>query len=274
MSVSPQVEIKIVYGGRSRKGRSRWSYSPPAAPARRLIALGLVNLLFAGGLYYGTWWHADRQLQVLLLMHMEFSGVDTDAVVSGIIPKDAPPLNGKAPATVRRAPPATAAGQGLTSRGILFGSTIYGWEALSTLAMCLLALSSGRLLRRAGSSSIRVAGALVGLPVIAGLVWLVFSRWEKFGGYVPDELRFSSGAAIVAVLLFGLLCGRRTRGWTLLAAVMLILSAGGTVWGLYFGAQCDAIDPKYATTGFLALAFGLQSLWGWILLPVAARLPK
>ncbi|MCH7872342.1 MAG: hypothetical protein IID33_11640, partial [Planctomycetes bacterium] len=77
-----------------------------------------------------------------------------------------------------------------------------------------------------------------------------------------------------AATLLGLLFTQQTRRLTRVAAVLLILSAGGTVWGLHVGVQSNALDPKYATTAYLAAAFVVHSAWGWILIPLAGRIAR
>lgn len=272
MNTAPPLDIKVVYAGsaRGRSGRRRIGSS---APATNFIRLGVINLLVASALYYGTWWQADPELQVMLLMHTEFSGVDSDAVVKQLIPDRTEGSSGPN-AAVAQAPVTLPMVQGLTSRGNLFLTTVHAWKILSTLSVCALALSGGTFLRRGGKSRVRTAGVILGPLVICALGWMIYSRWTTFGGYVPDELRFASAAIAIIAMLFGMLVGEKARRFANVAAILLILSAAGTAWGLHVAVQSSAIEPKYATVGALAVIFGLHSLWGWILLPLAARLPR
>jgi hypothetical protein len=80
---------------------------------------------------------------------------------------------------------------------------------------------------------------------------------------------------LVLVTAFaGMVLARGARKLSQCAAVLLILSAAGSVAGLYLGAQAGAIPTEQSTLIFLAMAFIIHSLYGWILLPVAARIAR
>ena len=276
MSSAPPLDITVVYSrtshGRRRSGRQVGSRS--GAPG--IVRLGLLNLLFVGALYYGTWWRVDPELQVKILMHTEFGGVDSDDLVGQLIPDRTDPKKPKSAPTTRTRPvvakPATV--EGLTSKGAVFVASLYGWELLSTLSICALALASGAMLKRGGTQLVRFAAITIATGLVCVLTWKVYQLWTAYGGYVPRELRFGSAAAVSAAMLFGLFFAQKTRRLTRLAAVLLILSAGGTVWGLHVAVQSNALDPKYATPAYLAIAFAIHSIWGWVLIPLAARLPR
>ena len=283
MSSASPLHITVVYSRSSRGRRRSGRYIGSASAAAALLRLGLLNLLVAGALYYGTWWRVDPVLLVKILVHTEFRGVGSDDLVEQLIPDRHSPrragegrthaakpmsqLAAKGKAIVAKAPTV----QGLTSRGAVFGASLYGWEALSTLSICALALASGAMLRRGGDKRIHIATAVIAAGLCCVLTWKVYSLWTHYGGYVPSELRFGSAAAMAAATLLGLLFAQKTRRITRLAAALLILSAGGTVWGLHVGVQSNALDPKYATTAYLAAAFAVHSAWGWILIPLTGR---
>ncbi len=273
MSSVPPLDITVIYS-RSSRGRGRsGGYVRSGSGATGLLRLGILNLLVAGTLYYGTWWWVDPDLQVKILMHTEFGGVGSDDLVAQLIPAQAKPKSqpaAKSKAVVAKAPTV----QGLTSKGAVFGASLYGWELLSTLSICALALASGAMLRRGGSTRIRIAIAVVAAGLFCVLAWKVYSLWTGWGGYVPDELRYGSAAAMSAAMLLGLLFAQETRRLNRLAAVLLILSAGCTAWGLHVSVQSNALDPKYATPAYLAAAFAVHSAWGWILIPLTARFPR
>lgn len=283
MSSASPLDITVVYsrssGGRRRSGR----YIGSASGTAGLLRLGLLNLLVAGALYCGTWWWVDPDLQVKILMHTEFGGVGSDDLVERLIPDRHSRLAGRTDPAKPKSQPAAKAKtvvakaptvQGLTAKGAVFGASLYGWEALSTLSICALALASGAMLRRGGDTRIHIATALVAAGLFGVLAWKVCSLWTHYGGYVPSELRYGSAAAMAAATLLGLLFAQKTRRLTRLAAALLILSAGGTVWGLHVGVQSNALDPKYATTAYLAAAFAIHSAWGWVLIPLAGRFAR
>ena len=283
MSSAPPLDITVVYSRSSRGRRRSGRYVRSGSGAAGFVRLGLLNLLVAGALYYGTWWWVDPDLQVKIIMHTEFSGVGSDDLVGQLIPDRHSRLAGrtdpakpksrsaaKAKAAVAKAPTV----QGLTSKGVVFGASLYGWEALSTLSFCALALTSGAILRRGGNTRIRIVIAVVAAGLVCVLTWKVYSLWTRYGGYVPSELRYGSGAAMAAALLLGLLFAQKARRLMRLSAALLILSAGCTVWGLHVGVQSNALDPKYATPAYLAVAFAVHSAWGWILISIAARFPR
>jgi hypothetical protein len=85
-----------------------------------------------------------------------------------------------------------------------------------------------------------------------------------------------AGPVVVCALL-GWAIGRGTRGITYVAAVTLVVSAVGSVVGLYLGTLYDAVEPAelpMPLLPFLATVFLIHSIWGWILLPLASRVRR
>ena len=81
------LDIKVVYSGSSgRRVRVRSSRSRGGLRRSSLIAVGLINLLVSGGLYYGTWQWADPELRVKLFMHTPLVGVDIEAAADAFLP--------------------------------------------------------------------------------------------------------------------------------------------------------------------------------------------
>ena len=275
MSSTPPLDITVVYS-RSSRGRRRAGGRVNSYPrVDRWVLLGMLNLAVAGTLYYATWWVADPDLQVKILMNTEFGGIGSDDLVAQMMPARRDTAKSNSQPTARSKPVAmTPPVQGLTSKGAIFGASLYGWEALSTLSICALALASGTMLRRGVTSLVRFVMAVVAAGVFGALGWTVYGLWTRYGGYVPAELRYGSAAAMAAAMLIGLLFVHNARRVARLSAALLILAAVSTSWGLYIAVQSDALDPKYATTAYLAGAFVLHSLWGWILIPLAARFPS
>ncbi len=273
MGTAPQLEIKVIYGASSRnRRRPRTGFRGYVTRSTRWVALSVVNLLVATGLYYGTWWLADPELRVKLIMHTEFTGVNLNAVAAELIPAKPMSPGAQTPPAAVKAPIATPTVEGPTTLGFMFVATAIGWEFLSTVTICVVALSSGALLHKWGSRKLHIWCALLGVVALCALGWKIHGSWSDYGRFVPDQLRLGIGLLVVAAVLSGLLMGRRAKGLTYLAAFALIFSAGSTVLGLYIGAECDAIKPQHASAMFLVTVFVLHSLWGWILLPAASRL--
>ena len=164
--------------------------------------------------------------------------------------------------------------QGATSEAILFVGTAIGWEALATLAACALALSGGTLLGRAGGAGWRRGVLILCLLTLATLGWAALGLWTKYERLTPDLLRYGIAVFVVLVALTGLALRRGEKLLTYLAAIVLILSAAGSVVALCIGSRYEAVNPAELPMPFvifLALVFALHSLWGWILLPLASR---
>lgn len=277
MRSSPNLDIKVVYSATGRKS-GRWARLSSRPPSRtRLVVLAVVNFLVASGLYYGTWWRVDRDyLYIKLLMTMPLVGVDAQATTSFLVPQS--PIG----ATGRERPAPPAAETKPTSRGLkpttcqaLIPGAAYGWLGLATAASCALALAAGTAVGRLLGSRARRAGRLLVLAALIGLSWAGYHMWSKYGShYPPNQLRAGMGGLVVVFGLAGLAIGRGVRGWSLVAAVTLLFSAFGSVFGLYVGHLCDAVNPASWPVPFmagLAVIFAIHSFWGWILLPVAAR---
>ena len=279
MNSTPPLNIKVVYSvsKRQRKPR-RVSYGGGTKRGRLLWLLGLLNLVAAGGLYYGSWWPVDKELYLKLMLHTPLPGVDLDAASDLMGDRGAPdsgaPQSQLEPETAPSAGQSPSEGSRFSGRTtqVVMVATVYSWLTLVTVAASALALSAGSALGRAGGPFGRRVGLILLLGTVLALGWGACSVWIDYGmGYPPNHLRIGMGGLVLLAALLGLAIGRGTRGLTYLAAIMLILSAAGSAVALYLGAMCDAVGPERATLQFLALIFVIQSLWGWVLLPPASR---
>ncbi len=269
MSTTSPLDVKVVYDARSRRRRSRSVRPYLSRGGRRLtpILIGMINLAAAAGIYYGAWWQADPELRLKLLMHTPLPGVDVDeaAAVFG-------PPQTRALAHRKAAQPGSS---DTRKQAALFVGTAFGWEALCTLASCALALSGGALLGRAGGATWRAGAIMLAVVGLSAAGWKAMGLWTQYGRFVPDQLRVDMGAAVLIFALIGAAIARGVRGLTLLAAIALILSACGSVFTLHVGARYGAVQPSelpMSLLPFAAAVFAIQSLWGWILLPLAWRL--
>ena len=98
MSPTTPLEIKVIYSASDRPRRRRRITKPtsrispdarPTAgdrahavvrittkPRRGWIVVGLLNVLIAGGLYYGTWWKADKFIYDVFTWSTPLPGMD------------------------------------------------------------------------------------------------------------------------------------------------------------------------------------------------------
>ena len=113
MSSASPLHITVVYSRSSRGRRRSGRYIGSASAAAALLRLGLLNLLVAGALYYGTWWRVDPVLLVKILVHTEFRGVGSDDLIEQLIPDRHSPRRAGAgrtdPATPKSQPTLPAA---------------------------------------------------------------------------------------------------------------------------------------------------------------------
>ena len=269
MSTAASLDIKVVYDARSRRRRSR--RAAPAPHGRRALSrvvIGLVSLLMAASLYYGTWWRADPELRIRLLMHTPLPGVDVEQAAAALGPSSA-----EAPSAPKPAASSTPAAR---KHAFWFVGTALGWEVLCTLATCALALAGGALLGRISTSAWRAAGMALGFAGLCFAGWQAYGLWAQYHRFVPDQIRVDVGAAVLVFALIGLWIARWARGLALLGAILLILSSCGSVFGLYVASNYGALQPSELPFSLLPLAaiiFVTQSLWGWILLFLSRRLP-
>ena len=294
MNTPAPLDIKVIYSATKRHRRGWWA-SRAAVPIQDtgVVVLGILNVIVAGGLYYATCWRADPELRFRVLMHTPLPGVDLQEATlpgavsptgeaaepvwiiseiarqQGQLPPDLSPGLPKA----ARDPKANARTQ--AAQAITFVGTVVGWEALAIIAACSLALAGGALVGRAGTAGLRLAGIVVGSVGLVAVGWAAYHLWVQYGRLVPDQLRTDIGGLVLLAALAGLLIGRRIRGLTYLAGIMLILSAAGSVVGLYIGAQYEAVKPEDLPLPFFAFAvlvFVIHSFWGWVLLLLASRI--
>lgn len=241
----------------------------------RVLVLGALNLIVAAGAYYGTWWLADPELRVRVIMHVPLPGVDRDATAGFLVPTQRPGGAAGNPNAVSGPPLAASDRNAQTDRAAFFVGTIVGWELLATVAAFGLAASAGALLGRGGSRALHVGAWFLALVMIAALAWPIGGQWAKYQRITPDVIRYGVGGLAVLAVLGGIMLKRRTVGLTYVAAILLILSAAGSAAALYICVQYDAFEPAelpLPVLPLLCLVFVIQSLWGWILLPLTSRI--
>ena len=239
--------------------------------------LGLMNLAVAGGLYCATWWWADPELRIKLILHTPLPGVDLDATAGVLVPPQSQSSHTQPVKEGSQAPGAASAVGGQTAQAVLFVATVIGWEVLTTIAACALSLSAGALLRRAGGPVVRRGGLILGLLALVVLGWTAYSLWTEYERFTPHHLRYAIAALVVVFAMIGLVIRRGEKRLTHLAAIALIVSGAGSVLGLYIGAHYDAFESEQLFlpfVAFLAVVFVIHSSWGWVLLPLASRISR
>lgn len=276
MTTLEPVEIKVIYSASRRGRRGTYRIGSAASTGVSLtVFVGVMSVAVAGALYYTTWLRADPKLRVKLLMTTPLPGLNLDAAAAALVPPDA----GKPASPVRQQParPAVSAAevQAQVTEAKLRVSIVVGWAALVTMAAAALALSGGDLVGRGLGWSKRAGLCTVGLVAIAGVGWAIYSIWSSEGRFVPAHLRLGVLAGLILIVVFGLLLGRGGPRLAYLSAVLLFLSSAGSVAALQLAVQHEMIKPDELPMQLLplsAVVFIAQSLWGWILLPLAARL--
>lgn len=293
MPSSATLEINVVYDASKRRRRAKRTVRPGGGPGsgsrsglrsrKGLILLGLINLTLAAGLYYGTWWQADPELRIRLIGRMPIPGLDMAALDSDLASlfggapiKPKPQLTAEQIKEQRLAQAAAVKEQ--TRQAAIISGTVITWEALSTLTACLLALSGGTMLGSAGSSTWRKIGLLCMLVSLLALAGGIYHIWTTYGlRYRVDHFRYAIAGLIFWTACLGWTFGRGVRGWGILAGLVVVLFAAGSAVALYisqeYGLITSAELPLTSWT-LLAVVFLAQSLWGWILLPVAARIRR
>jgi hypothetical protein len=276
MNTTTPLDIKVVYDASSR--RKRKGTVVPGGERKRaapiLLVVGLLNLAAAGGLCYATWWPIDSFIYMNFVLRTPLD-IDLDAAAGAIMPglsADSPQAAGATDLPVGELPPPTIVGR---TAQIVIGVTGYSWLTLATMAACALALAGGAAWGRSGGALWRTAGLLLAVVVVAGLAWFGYSVWTEYGTvYPPGALDLGMGGLVLLAALVGMAIGRGARGLTRLAGIMLIISAAGSVAGLYSGRLCGAVESQYASFSFMAVVFVIHSVWGWVLLPLASRMRR
>jgi len=274
MNTSAPIEVKVIFDASSRGRRKpthRVRSSPRVSRSSPWIILGVFNLLAAGGLYFAAWWRVDPFIYLTLMLKTPVD-MDLDQAAGIFVPRNHEPREPAAqplPVSV-----ALSAWTGDTVRKVM-GSAAYGWLTLATAAACALSLSAGAALSRIGGSPWRRAGIVLAATLTLVLAVAAFAVWNEYGRkYLPSHLRFGMGGLVLWTASIGLALGRAGRGLARLAAITLILSAVGTVVALYLGSLCGAIPPEQSTPLYLALAFLIHSIYGWIQLPTLSRIGR
>lgn len=305
MSSTTPLEIKVIYSASDRPRRRRRIAKPrsrispptssivdgPAYPVVRVTArarggwiiFGLLNVVIAGGLYYGTWWKADKFIYETFVWRTPVVGMDIDAFMRQIFPgytaaaasaDDRPETEGTDETPGDDSAAAAPRFVGKTATTVI-GVTAYGWLTMSTISYCALALAGGIAVVRVGGKALQRIGLIL---VVGGALFLI---WQGYGiyteyklAYPPNYLRLGMGALAIWFLPVGMAFNRAHIGITRLAAIILIVSGGCSAVAIYLGHQTGAIEQEWAGPIVLLLAFAAHSFYGWILLAASARLNR
>jgi len=266
------LDIKVVFDASNRRrkssGRSTHAVSPRARSRSGLLrtAFAISSLAVAAGLYYATWWYADRSLiYITLMMKSPVVEVDQEALTRIFAPgAESPPPNAddrSAANAVTEAPPRYTGQQAATIMAV----AAYVWLTISTLSFTAVAFAGASLL---GARSLRRGYAFLAFIVflLASATWMYFI-WRKYQWMFPvSNLRLAIAFIAAAAALLGLSLGRAPVFFCRFAGLTTILAAAAGPVGLYFWIQCDAVSPAKFTASVLVLLFALHSLWGWVLL--------
>jgi len=283
MTTHTPLEIKVVYSASHRKRPGVTVVTTRARRSTPWILLGIMNIAAAGGMFYGIWWRVDSFLYLTFFWKTPIPGVDLDRVATdmfGLPPEEAAALPTERPedstgtSSTGQVPGETPWFTGEKAGAVLW-ATGYSWLALSTLACCTLALAGGSALGRVSGQTVRLLVAILAMAGLLALMWGAYQVWAEYGmAFEKTPKRVGLAASALLVVMFGLAIGRGARGLTRVAAVLLIVSAVGSVTGLYLGAQCGAISAEQSTPLFLAIVFVVHSFYGWMLLPIASRIGR
>ena len=280
MSTTTAPEIKVIYsasGRTSRVVRPRTS----AGSGTYATAVGFAGLMVAFVMFYATWWPINTfvGITVILKAPMPLSPADAEAMsraFGGGVRRPTGRVGRSAPRVEEPAEPAAPVVkyQGLTARNVIVG-TAYSWQALASVAFCVLALAAGAAWSAGLAARLKsVARILAGLTAIVLLLMGAFA-WLKYGGGFPmAAARAVIAGLILLALLLGIGFGRGGQRANLVAGVLLILAAAGSVAGLHLWTQAGALAGTQASLGFMLMVFCSHSAFGWLLLPLSRRLPR
>lgn len=255
------LEVKVIYDSSSSGRKLGATVVRTGVNTKRWLIVGLINVLVAGVLYYGVWWRVDRDIVYpALILHSTIPlgsfGVQYSADGSELVAtKPTPPK--------------------IDAHTIKLWSAAYGWRTLMPIAFCMLALSAGALFGRFFGPGGRRIGFILFAAALLGLAIAVYVTLNRDGmQYKVSAFRWFLGCVAGTLLLLGVSIGRGVRGLAKTAALFLVLAATGCAVGMYMFRDLGVLEPKQATTTMIALVFVVVSLWGWILWPVASRLPR
>ena len=275
MTTEAPLEIKVVYDGRSRRGRKRVH----AVTGRKQrgpvwVLVGGLNLIAAAALCYIAWWPVDAFLGETIFWKTPVP-VDADAAAGMLFPALAKATNNDPPPEPDETLPEWDAAFSGRTAGMVIVTSAYSWLTLATIASCTLALAGGAACGRRGGLGLRIIGLILALGAALFMVWKGYTIWAEvdFSMEFPTS-KWRLGMAGLAVLLalISITAARGRRGLTRLAGITLIALAAGSVVGLYLGQQSGAVELKETLLSPLPLIFVLsQALWGLALLPIASR---
>lgn len=287
---SAPLEVKVIYDASAGRGKRSASVSRTGVARTRWLALGLIILLVAGGLCYGTWWHVDRYLiGPNLFLHSTIPGVDLELISKmlgpqktaikttpkGLPKKRSTPAPKSADVKPKAGKPKVGKPATIDADTIQLWGAAYSWLALASLAMCALTLSSGSLVGRWRGESFRRTGSILTAGAVLGMGLAIYTILNKYGMKFPTgHLRYGMAGLGAVFFCVGLAVAGRLQGLARLASASLALSAVGSVVGLFLWSRLGAVSPDHATITFLLIVFLIHSSWAWVLWPLSSRLPR
>ena len=290
------LDIKVVYraSGRSRSVRPARAAKAPRPPTsggsrgkRAGTIIALMNLAIAGGIFYATWWHVDPDVTVTLEWQTPVIPVEALAQLGVFFGVRASDHVDEPPAEEgHTSADETPVFEGATAAAVMGGAS-YTWLGAEMVAAGLLALSAG-----AGLGGLLTSRIRQGARIVAGVLLLYFFvhvTWvwmESRTSFPITAARDAWGILIAFLLIFGAGIGRRGRGFGRVAGVAVILAGLASAAGLYLFTLCDASwHPETVIAGaasamgldassltFAVIIFVIHSLYGWVLLGLAANL--
>ena len=171
MSASQSIPVRVIYDSAQRRSRGTVAYVSRHSHARRLVTLGILNLIVAGSLYYAIWQQVDSFIYLNLFLKTpivtDMPQADFEAAMAQMF--RLPP-----PEPAERVQPVedetSSKWSGATTQKVLVG-TAYTWLTLATIGYCALALAGGAAFGSGlGPGDLkRAIGVLITLFLLGGL---------------------------------------------------------------------------------------------------------
>lgn len=245
-----------------------------AKASRALAALAQISL--AATVFYIVWWPVDAWLTTILcfktpLVSRAQVSEAWDAVMSGEM-IEAPPHAGRTSAAGSEASdefPDTQPRWLYPSRqrAHIMISTFYGWEAFMVVGVCLCAYAGGtRLGSLLPASTRKVRWGLVILCLTGLMLWAAMTSFRWRGQFSVSAGQTGIGWLTGLAVLMGIAVGKGVAAATILSGLWSILAATASVLGLILWGRCDALEPAYQSSYFLAVVFFAVSAYGWLVL--------
>lgn len=263
------LQIRTVYSAKEGEARP-----PSTSSGLRRQVLALLTFLIGLAWLYGTWVPAYNWINPRFMVGQLMLGA-FGAQVN--VPLAAPSAEGDAEAapTPKPKPRSTNEREADTMQAQRRLAAITGgWLALSTLVGLWLIMSGSAALLT--SRSLALFGMML-TPITIGLiVWIAFYVKREYAWYeslLPRWVYPTLGSlGVLAALAAGWVLQSWRIGLLRFGGVLVILSAGATVAGLWAALRYSGLPAEAFTTAFYVKAFAVQSAYGWVLLVGTIRL--